>query len=87
MLIVPGAGTGGLGATCGGVGNIGVTVTRAWDPWEQVLSSKACPPPALSSWQRAMLTLFHSRMPSSSARPEPQSLLLGQNRGRRMRQE
>lgn len=29
MLIVPGAGTGGLGATYGGAGNTGVTVARA----------------------------------------------------------
>lgn len=34
MLIVPGAGAGSLGATYGDASNTGVTVKRAWDPWE-----------------------------------------------------
>lgn len=47
MLIVPGTGAGGLGATYGDSGNTGVTMMRAWDPREQVLSSEAWPPHAL----------------------------------------
>lgn len=94
MLIVPGSGAGGLGATYGDTANTGVTVMRAWEPQGQGFSAKAWPPHALSMpsgpGSRVHILMPKGPFPDSEAQRlagQSHTPTVRQPRGEGMRQE